>query len=227
VKSSSVISAYSEEQTERLTGISRAQLRYWHETDFYRPSYSENRPIAYNRVYSFRDLIALRVLDVLRNRYGISLQHLRDVRAKLGALDDNPDRWIETRLYPLNGRVIWYEEAGGKLPPEVQRTLNPSEVASGQYVAYVELNDVVQKVREAIGNLRVSRDSKFIGAIQKSRYVMRNAPVIAGTRIPVKAIKRFSDAGYSMTQILAEYPDLTEQDVTAALKYDEDSSTAA
>jgi uncharacterized protein (DUF433 family)/DNA-binding transcriptional MerR regulator len=217
VKNSSVIAAFSEEQTEKLTGISKAQLRYWDETDFYRPSYSENRPIAYSRVYSFRDLIALRVLDVLRNKYGVSLQHLREVRVRLGKLDDNPDRWIETRLYPLNGRVIWYE-ANSQLP---------TEVASGQVVAYVELNDVVQKTKEAIGQLKFPRDRSSIGSIEKSRYVMRNAAVIAGTRIPVKAIKRFAEAGYSVPQIIAEYPDLTEQDIAAALRYDEDSSTAA
>jgi uncharacterized protein (DUF433 family) len=217
MRPSTVVAAFSEEQTEKLTGISRAQLRYWDETDFYRPSYSENRPIAYSRVYSFRDLVALRVLDVLRNKFGISLQHLRDVRTRLGALDDNPERWIETRLYPFNGRVIWYET----------NSEQPTEVASGQLVAYVELNDIVQETKDAIGRLRFARDSSSIGTIEKSRYVMRNAAVIAGTRIPVKAIKRFAAAGYSMPQIIAEYPDLTERDIAAALQYDEDSSTAA
>ena len=217
VKSSPVIAAFSEEQTEKLTGISRAQLRYWDETDFYRPSYNENRRIAYSRVYSFRDLVALRVLDLLRNQYNVSLQHLRDVRQRLGALDDDTDCWTETRLYPLNGRVIWYAHG----------SVVPSEVLSGQTVAYVDLSDEVQKTKEAIRRLKLSRDPRSVGSVEKSRYVMRNAPVIAGTRIPVQAIKRFAAAGYSVDRIIAEYPDLTEQDVAAALKYDEDSSTAA
>jgi uncharacterized protein (DUF433 family) len=49
--------------------------------------------------------------------------------------------------------------------------------------------------------------------------VAHNAPVLAGTRIPVRAIKRFNEAGYSVAQILSEYPTLTESDVVAALAY--------
>lgn len=215
-----VVAAFSEEQTERLTGITSSQLRYWNRTDFYRPAYAEDRAIAFNRIYSFRDIVALRVLNVLRNQFGVSLQHLRDVstklRGRLSQLDSDPDCWIETRLYPLNGRVVWYEP-GSDLP---------QEVASGQYVASVVLNDVVQATKEAIGNLRQSRAQEAIGSIERSRYVMHNAPVIAGTRIPVSAIQRFAGAGYSTEQIIAEYPDLTEQDVLAALNYRKSSSAA-
>jgi|HubBroStandDraft_4_1064222.scaffolds.fasta_scaffold04049_6 uncharacterized protein (DUF433 family) len=210
-----VIAAFSEEQTEKLTGITKSQLRYWDNTGFYSPSYTEeNRRITFSRVYSFKDIVALRVLNVLRNQFGCSLQHLRDVSARLRALDNNTDRWIDTRLYPLNKRVIWYEP-GSELP---------QEVASGQYVSAVVLNDVVQTTKQAVDNLQGKR-TRF-GSVEKSRYVMRNAAVISGTRIPVNTIKRFAEAGYTVQQIITEYPDLTEQDVQAAIQYKE-SSTAA
>jgi uncharacterized protein (DUF433 family) len=209
------VAAFSEEQTEKLTGITKSQLRYWDNTGFYSPSYTEeNRRISFSRVYSFKDIVALRVLNVLRNQFRVSLQHLRDVSAKLRALDNNTDRWIDTRLYPLNKRVIWYEP-GSELP---------QEVASGQYVSAVVLNDVVQNTKQAVDSLQVKR-SRF-GSVEKSRYVMHNAAVISGTRIPVNTIKRFAEAGYTVQQIIAEYPDLTEQDIQAALRYKE-SSTAA
>jgi uncharacterized protein (DUF433 family) len=41
--------------------------------------------------------------------------------------------------------------------------------------------------------------------------------VIAGTRIPIAAIRSFADAGYSADEILAQYPSLTADDVEAAL----------
>lgn len=215
-----VVAAFSEEQTERLTGITSSQLRYWTRTDFYRPAYAEDRAIAFSRIYSFRDIVALRVLNVLRNQFGISLQHLREVSAKLRSrlsqLDNDPECWIETKLYPLNGRVVWYEP-GSELP---------QEIASGQYVASVALSDVVQATKDAVRNLREGRAQDTLGSIERSRYVMHNAPVIAGTRIPVAAIQRFAAAGYSTEQIIAEYPDLTEQDVLAALKYRKSSSAA-
>lgn len=210
-----IVAAFSEEQTERLTGISKSQLRYWDRTGFYRPTYAEeNRRVAYSRVYSFKDIVALRVLNALRNQCNISLQHLRDVSARLGKLHRDPDRWIATRLYPLNGRVVWYEE-GSELP---------QEVTSGQYVVHVVLNDVVQETKQAVKALQAPRDKAKVGTIERSRFVMHNAPVLGGTRIPVGAIKRFAEAGYSTEQILKEYPDLTEQDVSAALAYRETSA---
>lgn len=210
--SRNLLAAFSEEQVERLTGVTQAQVRYWDRTGFFRPSYvEENRRVAFSRVYSFKDLVALRVLNVLRNEYKISLQYLREVSRKLGQLDNNPDHWIQARLYPLNGRVLWCEP-GSDLP---------QEVASGQYVASVALDQVVQTTREAVSQLYQLRRNRRIGTVERSRYVMHNAPVIAGTRIPVGAVKRFHEAGYSIPQIIEEYPDLKEQDILAALEYRE------
>ena len=213
-----VLSAFSEEQVEKLTGISRTQLKYWDRTAFYRPSFAaNNRRSAYSRVYSFKDVIALRVLNVLRNEHKISLQYLRDVKSKLRALGPDPEQWTDAKLYPFCGKVIWHE-------PDTEL---PQVVASGQYVAAIALNDVVQQTKSAIIQFKNRRDKSTIGQIERSKYVVRNAPVLAGTRIPVAAIKRFSEAGFSTAQILKEYPDLTERDVRAALRYRERKGVAA
>ncbi|MGH7084563.1 MAG: DUF433 domain-containing protein [Stellaceae bacterium] len=37
--------------------------------------------------------------------------------------------------------------------------------------------------------------------------MLRNAPVVAGTRISTAAIKRYEDAGFTVAQIIEEYPD--------------------
>jgi uncharacterized protein (DUF433 family) len=211
------IAAFSEEQVARLTGNTKAQLRYWDRTAFYRPAYSEeNRHLPFSRAYSFKDIVALRVLNVLRNQCKISLQHLREVREHLAHLPDDPSRWTKTRLYPVNGQVVWYEE-GSELP-EV--------VTSGQYVIAVVLEEVVEATQQAVRTFLTARDKSNFGLIEKSRFILHNAPVVAGTRIPVRAIKRFSEAGYSVAQILKEYPDITAADVEAALAYREVDSAA-
>src|SRR5215472_894911 len=48
---------------------------------------------------------------------------------------------------------------------------------------------------KAVSVLR-ARDAADIGKIERHRGTAENKPVIAGTRIPVKSIKAFSDAGY-------------------------------
>jgi len=45
-----------------------------------------------------------------------------------------------------------------------------------------------------------------------------NAPVMAGTRIRVVSIRRLHEDGYTVGEILAEYPHLTEADMSVALQ---------
>jgi DNA-binding transcriptional MerR regulator len=212
---SSVIAAFSEEHVQRLTGVTKHQLRYWDTTDFFSPSYAGgewDQSIA--RLYSFQDVLALRVLNLLRNKHGVPLPHLRDVALKLSKSPEN--RWTGVRLYVLKKRVVWNE-------PETAR---PQEVVSGQFVVpEVIVSDVASDLRQDIKSLN-RRDEHTIGRIEKGRKVNRNAEVIAGTRVRVSAIRRFSDAGYTVDQILQEYPDLAEQDVVAALNHGETRAAA-
>lgn len=65
-----------------------------------------------------------------------------------------------------------------------------------------------------------------IGQVARSRFFNHNAPVIAGTRIPVSAIRDFVEAGYTIDKIIEEYPDLTDRDAAAALTYQEADAAA-
>lgn len=64
--------------TSKLTGVSIDTLDNWHRTKFLSPSISASPSHGRSRVYSFRDLIAIRVACKLRDS-GISLQALRRV----------------------------------------------------------------------------------------------------------------------------------------------------
>lgn len=202
-----VVAAFGEYHTSRLTGVSLQQLRHWDRSGFYRPSFAnENRRAPFSRVYSFRDIVALRVLNSLRNQFGVSLQHLREVSDKLAHLAD--DRWTKTRLYVLKKKVVWQEPDS-----DIHK-----EVVSEQYVVPVVLLTVIADTKNDIAKLN-ARDGSDVGRIEKNRFVSHNASVVAGTRIQVAAIKRFANAGYSNAQIISEYPDLTESDIEAALNH--------
>jgi uncharacterized protein (DUF433 family) len=205
---SDVVMAFSEEHVQRLTGITVHQLRYWDRTDFFHPEFAaDDRRAAFSRVYSFRDVVSLRVLNMLRNQHSVPLPHLRDVSKRLAHLA--ADRWTKATLYVLKKKVNFDE-------PETGRK---REVLSGQYALGIPLAVVVEDTERDVKELQ-RRDASAIGSISRSRLVVHNAAVIAGTRIPTAAIKRFSDAGYSAAQILLEYPDLTEMDVAAALAHE-------
>jgi DNA-binding transcriptional MerR regulator len=213
----SIIAAFSEEQVERLTGLSKTQLRYWDRTGFFAPKFAEeDRRRAYSRLYSFKDVVALRTISVLRNQHDVPLQHLRKVAEKLSHLKD--DLWIKTKLYVLNRKVIFHEPG----------TNLPREIVSGQYVIGVLLKTIVSDTQKEVEKMH-RRDPSKVGRVERSRFVSHNSWVLGGTRIPTAAIRRFKEAGYTNAQILKEYPDLKPRDIAAALLHEEqlqDSSAA-
>jgi DNA-binding transcriptional MerR regulator len=203
-----IVRAFSEEQVERLTGVSKEQLRYWDRTGFFKPSLaSENRRLAYSRIYSFHDVASLRVLNELRNKHNVPLQHLRKVAQQLAHLSDA--KWTATELFVLNKKVLFVE------PGSRQHR----EIVSKQYVLALPLKVVVSDTKRAVEQLR-KRDSGRIGKVSRSKFIGHNAWMIAGTRIPVATIKRFAEDGFSIQEIMREYPTLTEADIKAALEHE-------
>jgi len=201
------IAMFSEEMTSRLTGVSVRQLRYWDSDGFFSPSFGyEDRSKPYSRLYSFRDLVALKVLNGLRNEVKVPLGHLREVKERLLSLGER--LWGETTLYVHNKHVVFVN-------PETD-TLE--EVVSGQGVLQIPLLVASANMREAIRLLN-QRKPETIGKFEKKRNVADNQLVIAGTRIPVQNIKAFAAQGYSVDQIKLEYPTLTEEDIRAAINY--------
>jgi DNA-binding transcriptional MerR regulator len=209
-----VIGAFGEDQGVRLTGLSRYQLRRWDRDGFLRASYApENRRQPYSRIYSFRDIVSLRVLNDLRNETGCSLQHLREVAKRLAHLGDA--KWIATTLYVLGKRVVF----------EDPRTHHRQEVVSGQQVLHMPLRVVISSTRKAVLEMN-RRGSAEVGKVIRSRFISENQPVFAGTRIPVAAVKRLAAAGYEPAAIVREYPSLTPEDVKAGLAYRDERAAA-
>lgn len=202
-----IIAAFTEDQTARLTGVTVRQLRNWDRTGFFVPSLAyEDRSQPLSRLYSFRDLVSLKILNSLRNELNVSLQHLRQVKYKLAHLGD--DLWSNTVLFVLNKRVAF----------ENPETRAKEEVVSGQGILQIPLEVVTGDMRRAVDAMR-KRDETLVGQIERKKGIANSKPVIAGTRIPVSSIKAFADEGYTVEQILAEYPTLTKADVIAAINH--------
>ncbi len=209
-----VMLAFSEDQAEQLTGVSKRQLSYWDGTGFFIPEHAvRNRKSSFSRIYSFKDIVALRVLNKLRNEERVPLQHLREVAEILSQMPDQS--WIKTKIFIHNKKVVFAEPGTDKY----------IEAVSGQYVLKFDLKVTIEDTERRIRAFN-ERDSSSIGKIEKNRNINHNNWVISQTRIPVKAIKSFRDAGFSVDQILDEYPSLAKQDVIAALKHDEKRKVA-
>ena len=212
MENSNIIGAFSEEQAAKLSGVSINQLRRWDAMNFFQPAFGvRQKGVPFGRIYSFRDIVSLRVLNVLRNDERIPLRHLREVSTKLSHLGDT--RWTATTLFVFGKKVVISDG------PRRKR-----EVVSGQHVLDIPLKVVIANMRRAVAEMN-QRERKS-GSISRTRYIAQNEPVISGTRILVSSIQDFASVGYSHNQILREYPDLTMADIDAALAYQLDTKAA-
>ena len=202
-----VVAAYSEEQIRRMVGLTKSRLRYWARTDFFKPSFvEEDGRLPYSRFYSFKDVVALRTLEMLRVRNGVPLQHLRKVADNLAHMKD--ELWSSTSLFVQDKKVLVVNPEFGQ----------PQEIVSGQYVLRIPLSEIIEETRNDILAFR-SRPANTVGHLSRNRGIARNALVVSGTRIPVGSVLRLHEDGYTVDQIIAEYPDLTAEDIEAALTH--------
>lgn len=60
---------------------------------------------------------------------------------------------------------------------------------------------------------------KANGRIVIDPKIMVGKPVIKGTRIPVYVILNLLGEGHTFNDVIEDYPDLTKQDILAAIKF--------
>lgn len=202
--------AFSAEHACRLTRLSQRQLTYWDRTRFFSPQFAdENRRRAYSRIYSFRDIVGLRTVAILRNEHKVPLQELRRVGAWLKKHHDAP--WASLTFY-VGGRRVFFDD------PATGSRMGARPL--GQPVFPIAMEEIARDMGEAARRLR-ERSTNEVGKVTQHRYVVHNAPVLAGTRVPTSAVWNLHEAGYSSRQIIREYPRLKPKDVRAAIDYED------
>jgi uncharacterized protein (DUF433 family) len=201
--------AFTAQHVCGLTSLSSRQLRYWDETEFFSPTLvDDHRSRTFGRIYSFRDVVGLRTIAILRNRHQVPLQELRRVGEWLRNRHDAP--W-STLGFALKGRTVVF------MDPDLGVAVEPR--GEGQGVLSIALEPIANEMRKAANGLR-QRQSSQVGRIIRNRYVVHNAWVVAGTRVPTEAIWNFHEAGYSRSAIIKEYPRLKPKDVEAAIAFE-------
>lgn len=201
--------AFTTEHVCRLTGLSTRQVRYWDKTEFFSPALVDSHPRrAFSRIYSFRDVVGLRTIAILRNKHNVPLQELRKVGAWLKREHETP--WSSLRFGLAGDEVVFFDPATG---------VATEPRGQGQTVLAIALEPIANEMRAAASRL-TERKPDELGQIVRNRYVVHNAWSVAGTRIPTEAIWNFHQAGYDADAIIAEYPRLTREDVRAAIKFE-------
>lgn len=197
---------YTDEQAARLAHLSLGQVRYWDGTGFFEPSLAyEDRRVAYSRLYTFDDIVALRVLGELRNKHDVSLQHLRKVRDKFQLPQSS---WADEELFVNKKRVYFKNDRGNFVNAETDEETLPN----------IPIPQVIASVRQDAEQSGI-RPTSAVGKKTQRAPVARKAEVFEGTRIPIDTVKEYFQAGLKPEDILRDYPTLQEADIEAAIRW--------
>lgn len=100
------VDTYDSKTASRIVGVSLRQLQYWDEQDFIRPSVKLAEGRGTKRLYSFHDLICLRVVKDLAH-HGFTLQKIRRCLRPLKENSSQTEHPAESLKYLTDGEDLF------------------------------------------------------------------------------------------------------------------------
>ncbi len=148
---------YTAQQATRLTGCTPHQLRYWDKVALVQPSIQQTggRP-GRRRLYSFRDLVALRVVRSLLDN-GMSIQRVRRAWDYLRRTADMDAHLADVRLV-TDGQTIF------AVATDEDELLDA--LRQGQLAFFIAINEITQTVEDDITKFELDRD-RFLEMLRR------------------------------------------------------------
>jgi DNA-binding transcriptional MerR regulator len=100
------MNTYDTKTASRIVGVSLRQLQYWDEQDFIRPSVKPAEGRGTKRLYSFHDLICLRVVKDLAH-HGFTLQKIKRCLRPLKENSSQTEHPAESLKYLTDGEELF------------------------------------------------------------------------------------------------------------------------
>lgn len=208
---SGTIDAFDQGLVSRITRLSRRQLEYWDQIGLVRPSIAAHDVDRLPRLYSFRDLLKLKVAAEMRRR------HVRpsEIKARVNELEN---RGIADPLLTLRivgdpagetGRAFWIDPSSNA--PMSWKALD-------QHVAVYDLQ--LQDLRSGLTDTIRRLLERKQGPPEKIRGVQGSDYVIAGTRVPTRKVAALVEDGWTANDVVTALPHLTRADVRRAVTFE-------
>ena len=148
---------YTAEQTCRLTNCTPHQLRYWDRMSLVKPSVQSTggRP-GVRRLYSFRDLVALRVVRSLIDN-GMSLQRVRRAWEYLRRRGDMDSHLSDSTLVTNGVTIFDISSQDGEVLDALRE---------GQLAFFAEIDQIAREVEEDVTRFELDRD-QFLNFLRR------------------------------------------------------------
>ncbi|HCO04055.1 MAG TPA: hypothetical protein DIT48_11980 [Actinobacteria bacterium] len=154
---------FTAHQASRFTGCTPRQLRYWDQIGLVRPSLQQTggRP-GVPRMYSFRDLVALKVVKSLLDG-GLSLQRVRRAWEFLNKKAGLDQHLSEVKLVTDGKSVFRVVRREGEVLDALRQ---------GQMAFFVAIDEVTRQVSAEVAEFKNDRD-QFIRALRDANREAR------------------------------------------------------
>jgi len=151
------LQGYTAEQTCRLTNCTPHQLRYWDRISLVKPSVqgTGGRP-GVRRIYSFRDLVALRVVRSLIDN-GMSLQKVHRAWEYLRRLGDMDAHLSQLKLVAAGKSIFEIGSAEGEVLDALR---------GGQMAFFAEIDQITREVEEDVTRFELDRE-QFLNFLRR------------------------------------------------------------
>jgi DNA-binding transcriptional MerR regulator len=157
------VEAFTSHQASRLTGCTPRQLRYWDQIRLVQPSVQgTGGRSGVPRLYSFRDLIALRVVRSLLDG-GMSLQRVRRAFDYLRRNADLEDHLSEVKLITDGKSIFKVARRKGEVIDALRQ---------GQMAFFVAIDEIARSVDADVTAFRRDRD-QFVRALRDAARQIR------------------------------------------------------
>ncbi|MEX0802620.1 MAG: MerR family transcriptional regulator [Candidatus Binatia bacterium] len=100
------MNTYNSKAASRIVGVSLRQIQYWDERGFIRPSVKLAHGRGTKRLYSFHDLLCLKVIKDLTHR-GLNLQKIRRCLQPLRQYTAKSGQALESAKYLTDGEKFF------------------------------------------------------------------------------------------------------------------------
>lgn len=141
--------SFTAEQACRLANCTHHQLRYWDRVELVKPSIqaSGGRP-GVRRLYSFRDLVAIRVVRSLLDN-GMSLQRVRRAWDYLRREGEIENHLSDVKLVTDGQSIFKVSADDGELM---------DALLEGQLAFFVAIDEITREVEEDVTRFELDRD---------------------------------------------------------------------
>ncbi|HLA93345.1 MAG TPA: MerR family transcriptional regulator [Actinomycetota bacterium] len=149
---------FTAHQATKFTGCSPRQLRYWDQVGLVKPSVQSTggRP-GVPRLYSFRDLVALKVVKSLLDN-GMSLQRVRRAWDYLNRRAKLDKQLSEVQLITDGVSIFKIARRSGEIIDALRE---------GQLAFFVAIDDIATGVEVKVGQFKDDRD-RFVRALREA-----------------------------------------------------------